>query len=453
MLIINDLIERANSQDYTFPVEANRIDRITGPPLDYSPAEIERQAARVRPIIHPSVLQLAKDFLEFRRHSGSAIEQEFYKHLSLEAFLDKLLCKRPLMFMGERDLYLLRDGKTRDRGGFEDIGTDKERLPLVLSAYNSYPEMQIAAMIGVSVPTFFINNGNRFNEGIPDPAKDFETSGIYTGLVGARFEREGLMEWQHLVITPQQNTSENGYGPHADPEQWETRALEFWAKFYGEGDGNRHFFPDYETAMNDTTGNFIPFPSSISWSENYFLNRRAYKHRIRMIAEPFLMDASDRAKAEGKQAYVIAVGFGIGVWALDEIKEVQAEIIIEAFADCIAQCEMPGISDLCFSWYPSSCTYCGNAADGEILEMNGNYIRIHFNKNNPIEKLTGEHAGKLLVASYAWDGNSYPGNEYWVGNLSASGDPAAACCSTISELQNPDVNPTVSGGNVWVSGT
>ena len=48
---------------------------------------------------------------------------------------------------------------------------------------------------------------------------------------------------------------------------------------------------------------------------------------------------------------------------------------------------------------------------------------------------------RLLVACYAWDGNAFPGNEFWRGSLNTSGDPAAACCSTIGELQNPYVNP------------
>jgi hypothetical protein len=55
---------------------------------------------------------------------------------------------------------------------------------------------------------------------------------------------------------------------------------------------------------------------------------------------------------------------------------------------------------------------------------------------------------KLLVALYAWDGNSYPGNEYWRGMLGASGDPAAGCCSTIPQLQNPKVNRSLLK-NIW----
>ena len=39
------------------------------------------------------------------------------------------------------------------------------------------------------------------------------------------------------------------------------------------------------------------------------------------------------------------------------------------------------------------------------------------------------------------------GNEYWIGRLGASGDPAAACCSLIPQLQDPHVNPTLRGCN------
>ena len=81
----------------------------------------------------------------------------------------------------------------------------------------------------------------------------------------------------------------------------------------------------------------------------------------------------------------------------------------------------------------------------------GTDIRINFSRRDPFSLLTGADRDKLVVAMFAWDGNSYVGNEYWLGLLSASGDPAAASCSNVPELLNPDINPAVRGANTRVA--
>jgi uncharacterized protein DUF4804 len=423
------LVERSDAFSQRiggFPTTNNRI-KVIAQGDSAKQAEIVKQAQNTYPLVDPRVMTLIDDFLSYKKIHGTTKEKNLYATINNRVqFIDRLLSKRPLAFLTDKDSYLLRDGKTEADGGFEAIGTIDEKFPLVLKDYLSYHEMQIAALLGVSVPTYFINNGwraiNSGNDGkLGDPGT-YEPSGIYVGLVGARFEKPGLMEWRHMIITKEQNTTENGYGLHADMKNNPYLAL--WSKFYGLT------FPTFDEAVKDTSGRYIALG-------NQYFDGAVYKERMRAVIEPFLLDAQRRGIAANKKAYVHAVGLGLGVW---EKTPQQAVLMLAVYADIIKSNNLSMIADIDFSWFPDTANSCGGVTNGGMFKTATNNITIHFSKRNPADLLQGADAGKLLVASYAWDGNSYPGNEYWKRLLHASGDPAAACCSTIPELQNPEIN-------------
>ena len=77
-----------------------------------------------------------------------------------------------------------------------------------------------------------------------------------------------------------------------------------------------------------------------------------------------------------------------------------------------------------------------------VCDKNEHKIDIFFGQRAPAEPLSDKYCECLICACYAWDSNAFPGNEYWLGRdaLCASGDPAAAACSTISYVQNSEIN-------------
>lgn len=409
-------------------------------------AEVVEHAKETAPLLHSRIWSFIPKMIEHKKLHGSSVEKLLYAKMDPVQFVNRLIEKRPLAFETAFDISLGRDNKNR-YGGFELIGTDGELQDgLCLDHYQSYFEMSLAAFISFFVPTHFINNGNRYNKGYIGSTDTYESKGIYVGMVGARFERPGLMEWAHMIVCPEQNTTKNGYGKLADIENPRTAELRIWAELYQSRVDNQYVFPTYQEASLDKTGRYVPI--KMGYSKTIFLDTFVYRERMKFIVESFLLESNERARQSIKKGYLHVVGLGLGAWKLHDC---QAEILVDVYAKLLKAHRLDHISDIDFSWFGGVKT-CGGVFDEGLFDSQGHLIKIHFSKREPAAKLNGIDEGKLLIAQYAWDSNAYPGNEYWMGHLTASGDPAAACCSMIPELQNPEINPYARAESLIVRG-
>ena len=60
-----------------------------------------------------------------------------------------------------------------------------ETPPLTLASYLSYDEMAVAALLGVAVPSYVINDGRRDNRGVRGAAGSHEAEAVIIDQVGA----------------------------------------------------------------------------------------------------------------------------------------------------------------------------------------------------------------------------------------------------------------------------
>jgi hypothetical protein len=444
-LDFNKLMNYSEEFFHPFPLLSNRIKTIAKTKSKQN--EIVRQAASTRIIIHAKLIPLIQLFLDHKRRDGTNIEKQVYENMNPKKYLDRLIFKRPLVFYTPHDVSILRDRTEPPGADWRKVGTDDEGL-ITLTEYLSYDEMQISTLIGVSSPTFFINQGDRFNKGFPGLPGSFHEYGIYVGLTGARFEHFHLVESQHVLILEDLNTPENGYGRDGE-DSIQRRKLTIWAKLYNQGEDGEYYFPSYEEAVKrENNGDISLFKIVTERAKSpIYFNIPVYKERMRLHIETFFLDANYRAETEVTTAFVHIVGLGLGSW---QICDQQSNWLVEVCYEVISQNSLPNISVLNFSWFPAGLT-CGGTESGNVLNVNGNQIKILFNKRNVADPYEEEDKGKLLVACYPWDGNAFPGNEYWRGLLIVSGDPAAASCSAIAELQNPYINKALNSNNVFVA--
>ena len=311
---------------------------------------------------------------------------------------------------------------------------------LTLEEYLSYDEIMLGSLIGVSGPSFFINDGGRYNHGVKGVEGSFVERGVVVGLVGARFERRERMDSVYVLPVKEANP------PRQHPE-----LVRVFREWFAKAGGSDSSLMGEEDQMNAD------------------FNISAYKARMRITIDTLLLEANARA-AEASQAsqasqsatthaaqssnstikaHTYIVGLGLGVW---QHHPSQADHYLLTFVSALRERKFPHIRTLEFAYITPSSPSISSAVEAEAGKQG---ISVVFGRRNPAALLpalpdgtgttgTREKDGgedTLLVLSYAWDGNAFPGNEYWQGSLSGSGDPAAACMSTIGELHNPVVNP------------
>ncbi|XP_018016155.1 uncharacterized protein LOC108672909 [Hyalella azteca] len=428
---LEEVIDRSIKFWDHFPSDTARLHVLRESGVDAG--KLQEFVRSVYPIVHHTCLNLLRDFLDHKLRYGTNSEKRVYKGMDVVSFIDRLLKKRPLSFIGENDHYLLPGSFQEGYGGFEKIGTENEDPPLILESFLSYDEMRLSALVSLSSWSWFVNNGRRKNYGKEDRAGTYQTEGVIVGQVGTRLRKEGVMEFVDCIVTRQQNRPENGFGTPIAPH---INAV--WGKFWG---CELPTYQDATTCLQGQQSKDAPFEYTRVGRENIF-NITVYKKRIAITAEILLCEANSRAQACGKSAYVHVVGLGLGVWRAFEEQE---ELYVEAWGDALKNISnLDHVAFVDFSYI--GCTTIHGIGNNQ--KFPGTEVVIRFSQRDLHDKVPDEC---ILVCNYAWDGNSLPGNEFWMGKMCSTGDSAAACSSCVAEIHTHSINPVVSGAAVRIA--
>jgi hypothetical protein len=428
-LIVQRSAAFVDATGVSFPTTANRLATLLASGKT-SVDEIDRHARSARISVLCRLMPTLDALLELKRTCGTAKAKTFFRTSvpSTEALLLRLVKDRPLVFVGRRDAAVLRSGMATAGDAFASIGTDAEDPQVELSSYISYDEMLMSALLLVSSFVTFINDGNRDNQAKPGAAGTFEPEGVFIGAVGARFERDNAMDSLFCVVDKTRSVEANGYGRRGDKSGQFAPLLKLMAPLFGVD----HFPSWSEMSAEPDDARFVQLKSG------RVLDTLCFARRIRITIDAILLEAEARGREAKKPVVLRVPGLGLGVWAVS--KAVQGRIFCEQLGEAIRALDLSHIDSVVLLFFDDA-MQTADVRDGVSLrDANAHNVRISFAKMNQSEPVA---RGKLLVAVFAWDSNAFPGNEFWSGQLTASGDPAAACSSTLAEIQNPLINDTL----------
>ena len=371
---------------------------------------------------------------------------------NIRAFYKRLIEKRPKAFYGSNDAIT-------DRVDFPRYINGDLNLP----EYVGYSEIEFGAMLQVFGATQFINDGGRGNQGkksnqgkkrVDDQVANagnsgngyvsgaHEKFGYISAIVGMRLETpDPAMERLHVIEGErekaiQQYNSSKGTNEKGDFARMRNVKIDFveghqliWDQFYKQNSQQK---------------------GGSSTEAGVAFNDEVAKQRLYISYKKFLAESIANAQQDEKKAHIRITGCGDGVWANNQGAKVKSAIgkaVRKAFDELKQKSQISAIEFCEFVGTAYYTAFTENPPDKEKPFDDVKIVSSGAKFSDELtedEKKSGDKETALetvLCVNFAWDGGSYVGNEYWDGLLSASGDPAAACCSSIAISMNPEINP------------
>lgn len=279
-------------------------------------------------------------------------------------------------------------------------------------------------------------NGNKNNG-------NFNTEAYVCGLVGARFEKSNQMEDAYIRETAAKN----------NPIHRGLRTL--FEERIGLNNKYKHTYGGSQSAIN---------------------KHNLYRERIRFTFELFLGQCFNIAITKKEKLCPVFTGLGGGVWVQgsgmsnSDINNIIEDVILSILTDNQHYLEVfPAIrissiisypdilGDDMESGLPIQQLRLGSVSEEFNTKYRTNYSNLingnlkifhtHYNNNSPQSFFTQEELNQLIGIDnvrqaflFAWDGNSFVGNEYWYKDMSGSGDPLTVSSCCIGQLCNPFIN-------------
>lgn len=400
-------------------------------------------ARTTRPFLSSEIWENLDKFMDHMRNLPGEEGMNYrviYENFSKADLVKRLLFKRPVVFWLANDKFMLRwNGSKIIEGSNKQIEVatklDIQADGPFLREYISYDENLLSSLISMSTPTFYVSDGSlkRF----PAKLTRHIDRGILCGLVGARNKKIGFME--NRFILPKSSKSSD---VHKSDEFWITT---IYSEAFPEGkiptaeDIKRK--PEiYRNIYNEDCVNVVYF-----------------EKRLMFSIIPYIQEAIARGIEMQKDIFCSVPPIGGGVWRGKVKAELISKLIVTGVLKFLdSSFDFQSFSHLkaltlpvvhtdvysSFSFKEKINKITVENREKIVVTFKDHEIKI-FNKFRYVaDFLPKGFENCISIAAYAWDGNSYPGNEYWCGKLS-SFDSQAIFCSLLGQFQNPEVNTKI----------